>query len=82
MQQELLKTYGIDLLPLERVSTALRRPEARRDLRGSLDSVAEGALMVIGFVLNAAMAIWAVLGLVFFAYWVVAVIVGVLTGAD
>jgi len=85
VEAALLSSYGVELLPQERVSTALktpRGPRVRRDARDTLETIGEGVLMVLGALVNIVMAIWVSSGFLFFAYWVIASIVGVFLGND
>lgn len=75
VQAALLSSYSVDLLPLEPASTQLRFTPVSRPRRHALEPLAQGIIMVIGAVINVAMALWALSGLVFFAYWVVASVV-------
>ena len=75
VQAALLSSYSVDLLPLEPASTQLRFTPVSSPRRHALEPLAQGIIMVIGAVINVAMAIWALSGLVFFAYWVVASVV-------
>ena len=56
-------------------STQLRFTPVSSPRRHALEPLARGILMVLGAVINVIMAIWALSGLVFFAYWVVASVV-------
>jgi len=75
VQAVLLSSYSVDLLPLEPASTQLRFTPVSSPRRHALEPLARGILMVLGAVINVIMAIWALSGLVFFAYWVVASVV-------
>jgi hypothetical protein len=59
VQAELLSTYAVDLLPLERVSASLkvRGTKGSPDLREILVMFASMLLQAVGFVINAVMAL-------------------------
>jgi EAL domain-containing protein (putative c-di-GMP-specific phosphodiesterase class I) len=85
VEAALLSSYRVELLPQERVSSALKKPPEpryRRDPGDALIAWGEGALEVLGAVVNIVMAIWVASGFLFTAYWVLSLIVGVFLGND
>jgi EAL domain-containing protein (putative c-di-GMP-specific phosphodiesterase class I) len=85
IEAALLSSYGVELLPVERVSTALEVSRERRHPRGTGDALevwGERAFQVLGVVVNIVMAIWVASGFLFTAYWLIASIVGVFLGSD
>jgi hypothetical protein len=80
VQQELLATYGVELLPLERVAGALRSPVLRRS--GSsppariVQRVLVGVLRAIGLAVQAVFLLWMCLGFLGFAAAMLAGVIG------
>jgi len=85
VEAALRAAYGVDVLPIERVSDSLRfsrGPRGRRRASGALESVAEGVFMVLGVVINVVMTIWVASAFLFFAAWIIGRIVGVVMGNE
>lgn len=74
VQADLLSSYAVDLVPIERVSTALKAPLARRDPLDVATKVAENAAPALGAVLRAALWLWTISGFLFLAFWVAALV--------
>lgn len=80
VEQELLSTYGVELLPLERVAGALRIPVVRRP--GSsppprlVQQVLIGLIRALGFAVQAVIVLWMCLGFLGFAVAMLAGVIG------
>ena len=72
VQADLLSKYAVDLVPLERVSSALKIPHAPRDPLDLATRVVESAVPALGSVLHALLFLWTIAGFLFMAFWIAA----------